>query len=82
MIEAVGHEFLPQYFQTIDRLLKNDGAAVIQAITSPDSRYNSFRTGVDFIQKHIFPGSLLPSVGAMVGAFQKETTLPRHCFFQ
>ncbi|MCO4794860.1 MAG: class I SAM-dependent methyltransferase [Bacteriovoracaceae bacterium] len=78
MIEAVGHEYLPQYFQTIDRLLKNDGVAVIQAITSPDSRYDSFRTGVDFIQKHIFPGSLLPSVGAMVGAFQKETTLQLH----
>jgi cyclopropane-fatty-acyl-phospholipid synthase len=74
MIEAVGHEFLPKYFQTIDRLLKNDGVAVVQAITSPDSRYDLFRTGVDFIQKHIFPGSLLPSVASMTEACRKSKT--------
>ena len=65
MIEAVGDEFLPEYFESIDRLLKDDGVATIQAITSPDARYDSFRDGVDFIQKHIFPGSLLPSVRKM-----------------
>ena len=68
MIEAVGHEFLGTYFESINRLLKKNGVAVIQAITSPDSRYNEFRKGVDFIQKHIFPGSLLPSVRAMTNA--------------
>lgn len=78
MIEAVGHEYLPQYFATIDRLLKKEGVAVIQAITSPDSRYDSFRKSVDFIQKHIFPGSLLPSVGAMTEACKKGTTLQLH----
>ncbi len=71
MIEAVGHEYLPTYFETIDRVLKRDGVAVIQAITSPDSRYDSFRKSVDFIQKHIFPGSLLPSVRAMNEACRK-----------
>ncbi|MFZ9001872.1 MAG: class I SAM-dependent methyltransferase [Bacteriovoracaceae bacterium] len=71
MIEAVGHEFLPKYFQKIDSLLCNDGVAVIQAITSPDSRYDFFRKGVDFIQKHIFPGSLLPSIRAMTKACAK-----------
>lgn len=74
MIEAVGHEFLPEYFQTIHNKLTDNGVAVIQAITSPDSRYDQFRKGVDFIQKHIFPGSLLPSVSAMVNAC-RETTL-------
>ena len=74
MIEAVGHEFLPKYFQTIDRLLKNNGVAVIQAITSPDSRYHLFRSGVDFIQKHIFPGSLLPSVNSISEACRKGKT--------
>ena len=73
MIEAVGHDYLPEYFETIDRLLRPEGVAVIQAITSPDSRYDSFRSGVDFIQKHIFPGSLLPSVRAMVNACDKTT---------
>jgi cyclopropane-fatty-acyl-phospholipid synthase len=71
MIEAVGHDYLPKYFQKIDHLLKKDGVAVIQAITSPDSRYDSFRQGVDFIQKHIFPGSLLPSIRAMTKACTK-----------
>lgn len=68
MIEAVGHTYLPMYFEKIDTLLKQDGVAVIQAITSPDSRYDSFRKGVDFIQKHIFPGTLLPSIRAMTNA--------------
>lgn len=71
MIEAVGDEFLPEYFQTIDRLLKPTGVATIQAITAPDSRYESFKNGVDFIQKHIFPGSLLPSTTAMTNACKK-----------
>lgn len=77
MIEAVGHDFLPEYFETIHKKLEDNGVAVIQAITSPDSRYDEFRKGVDFIQKHIFPGSLLPSVNAMVNAC-KETTLQLH----
>lgn len=75
MIEAVGDQYLPQYFQTIDRLLKPQGVAVVQAITSPDCRFEEFKKGVDFIQKHIFPGSLCPSVGAMVGACQEKTNL-------
>jgi cyclopropane-fatty-acyl-phospholipid synthase len=75
MIEAVGHEFLPEYFKTIDKLLKKDGVAVVQAITSPDSRYDQFRKGVDFIQKHIFPGTLLPSINSMTMACVKETEL-------
>jgi len=65
MIEAVGHKFLPVYFKKIHELLKPDGIFALQAITCPDSRYDSLRKGVDWIQKHIFPGSLLPSVGAM-----------------
>lgn len=68
MIEAVGDEFLDEYFSVISRLMAKDGVVVIQAITSPDSRYDSFKNSVDFIQKHIFPGSLLPSVSRMVGA--------------
>jgi cyclopropane-fatty-acyl-phospholipid synthase len=75
MIEAVGDEYLPEYFQSIHRLMAKNGVAVIQAITSPDSRYESFKNGVDFIQKHIFPGTLLPSVNAMVSACQKKTDL-------
>ncbi len=71
MIEAVGHEYLPVYFGKLQSLLTKEGLLVIQAITSPDSRYDEFRKGVDWIQKHIFPGSLLPSVAAMTEAVKK-----------
>ena len=65
MLEAVGHEFLKPYFKKCHELLKPQGLLSVQVITSPDSRYDEFRKGVDFIQKHIFPGSLLPSIGEM-----------------
>jgi cyclopropane-fatty-acyl-phospholipid synthase len=65
MLEAVGHKFLDTYFKKCHDLLKKRGLLAIQVITSPDSRYDSLRNGVDWIQKHIFPGSLLPSVGAI-----------------
>ena len=62
MLEAVGHRYLPDYAATCDRLLKRDGLLALQFITIPDARYDELRRGVDFIQKHIFPGSLLLSV--------------------
>lgn len=62
MLEAVGHQFMPQYFSKCNELLKENGLLALQVITSPDARYDQMRKGVDFIQKHIFPGSLLPSV--------------------
>ncbi|MBI2270413.1 MAG: class I SAM-dependent methyltransferase [Bacteroidetes bacterium] len=65
MLEAVGHNFLDVYFKKCHELLKKDGLLALQVITCPDSRYESLRKGVDWIQKHIFPGSLLPSVAAI-----------------
>ncbi|MBS1638207.1 MAG: class I SAM-dependent methyltransferase [Bacteroidetes bacterium] len=65
MIEAVGAEYYNDYFRKCHELLNKQGILAIQAITCPDSRFESLRTGVDWIQKHIFPGSLLPSVAAM-----------------
>ncbi len=62
MMEALGHRYLPAFCATLDRVLKPDGLLALQFITCPDSRYDQFRTGVDFIQKHIFPGSLLLSL--------------------
>jgi cyclopropane-fatty-acyl-phospholipid synthase len=75
MIEAVGHEFLPSYFSQCSKLLKPKGIFAIQAITSPDSRYTQFKNGVDWIQKHIFPGSLLPSIGEMTKVINKVSDL-------
>ena len=61
MIEAVGEEFWPQYFtQLRDRLLPG-GLAGIQAITIQDKFFNTYRREVDFIQRYVFPGGMLPS---------------------
>jgi cyclopropane-fatty-acyl-phospholipid synthase len=75
MLEAVGHEFLEGYFKKCNDLLKKDGILAIQVIICPDSRYDSLRNGVDWIQKHIFPGSLLPSVGAINQAVNRTSEL-------
>ena len=65
MIEAIGFDLFNSYFSRIESLMKPNGTAVIQAITYPDENYETYRKGCDFIQKFIFPGSLLPSVSAM-----------------
>ncbi len=75
MLEAVGHKFLDVYFKKCNQLLKKDGILAIQVITCPDSRYDSLRSGVDWIQKHIFPGSLLPSVSAINTAINNTGNL-------
>ncbi|TDQ08776.1 SAM-dependent methyltransferase [Pedobacter metabolipauper] len=62
MLEAVGHNYYKTYFSKCNEVLADHGILALQVITSPDSRYDSLRKGVDWIQKHIFPGSLLPSV--------------------
>lgn len=75
MLEAVGESFLDTYFKKIEDVLNPDGLVAIQVITSPDSRYNDFKKGVDWIQKHIFPGSLLPSIARIHQATAKFTKL-------
>ena len=75
MLEAVGAAFLDVYFRQVDNLLKKNGIIAIQVITCPDSRYDCLRKGVDWIQKHIFPGSLLPSVGAINNAINRTSDL-------
>ena len=62
MMEALGHRYLPEFAAVIDRVLKPEGLVAFQFITCPDARYDRLRHGVDFIQKHIFPGSLLLSL--------------------
>ncbi len=62
MIEAVGHEFLPTYFRSLQNMLKPDGLVLIQAITIPEQRYDYALRNVDFIKRYIFPGGFLPSV--------------------
>ena len=75
MLEAVGHNYLAAYFAKCAQVLKPNGILAFQVITSPDSRYDSLRNGVDWIQKHIFPGSLLPSVAAINKAINTTSDL-------
>jgi cyclopropane-fatty-acyl-phospholipid synthase len=75
MLEAVGHAYFNVFFRQIDRLLKPNGIAVIQTITIPDQRYNAYRKSHDWIQKHIFPGGLLPSLTIMTQIMTRHTRL-------
>lgn len=75
MLEAVGAEYYQAYFKKCSELLKKDGIFALQVITCPDSRFESLKNGVDWIQKHIFPGSLLPSVGAINQAVNSTSDL-------
>jgi cyclopropane-fatty-acyl-phospholipid synthase len=60
MIEAVGREYWPTYFQSIHRLLKQGGKACIQSIVIDDSLFKRYISSTDFIQQYIFPGGCLP----------------------
>jgi len=75
MLEAVGDKYLPTYFKKCNELLKPDGALGIQIITVPDCRYEGLKQGVDFIQRHIFPGSLLLSTGRIAQVMKKTGEL-------
>jgi cyclopropane-fatty-acyl-phospholipid synthase len=75
MIEAVGHQFMKQYFAQCSRLLKDDGRMLIQAITITDRYYQQALREVDFIKRYIFPGGFLPSVTEMANAITGITDL-------
>lgn len=62
MIEAVGHEFLSDFFQVCSRVLRPGGKMALQGIVIPHERYDQYRRGCDWLQKHIFPGGHLPSL--------------------
>ena len=65
MLEAVGLAYLPSYFRTVARRLRGGGRAVIQTITMPDERVAAYRRGVDWMQTYVFPGTEIPSLGAI-----------------
>jgi cyclopropane-fatty-acyl-phospholipid synthase len=75
MIEAVGEEYWPVYFWTIDRLLAPGGFAGIQAITMPHERMVATRRNYTWIHKYIFPGGLIPSMEAMSAHIASNTRL-------
>lgn len=75
MIEAVGAEYLEVYFAKLGKLLKPDGVALLQAITIEDHRYAQAQASVDFIKRHVFPGSFIPSISAMLAAKTRVSDL-------
>ena len=68
MIEAVGAKFYPTFFEACQNLLKPNGTMALQAITIVDQHFERARKSVDFIQRHVFPGSCIPSVNALLTA--------------
>ncbi|MEC8376199.1 MAG: cyclopropane-fatty-acyl-phospholipid synthase family protein [Pseudomonadota bacterium] len=75
MIEAVGKQFLGNFFEKCASLLKDDGLMLLQSITIDDRRYDSYSNSVDFIQKYIFPGGFLPSQYQLNAHLKKHTNM-------
>ena len=73
MIEAVGDKYFDTYFQTCCNLLKPDGMMLLQAITIADQKLRAYRRSVDFIQRYVFPGGLLPSVEAICRSLARSS---------
>lgn len=65
MLEAVGKDYWPTYFATLRDRLRPGGVAVLQVITMAEHRYADYERSADFIQRHIFPGGMLPSDGVV-----------------
>ena len=78
MMEALGDRYLETYFAKIHSLLKPYGLVGVQYITVPNSRHTELKRGVDWIQKHIFPGSLLLSIGRVNQALNRTGDLSLH----
>ena len=75
MIEAVGAPYLDTYFAKCASLLRDSGAMLLQAITIQDQDYRAQLRTVNFIQRYVFPGSFIPSVGAIAESLRRVTDL-------
>ena len=75
MIEAIGHQYFSTFFEVCSRLLKENGKAIIQAITLADQQFDRAKHEVDFIKRFIFPGCCIPSVTALVQAASSASDL-------
>ena len=75
MIEAVGHQYLGEFFAKCSSLLKPEGLMVLQAITIADQRYDDYYNSTDFIKRYIFPGGCLPSINRISEQVVAKTDL-------
>lgn len=72
MFEAVGRKYWNIYFKTLNQALKKNGKACFQIITINDDEYLNYINQVDFIQKYIFPGGVLPSKNILYKLFKEN----------
>lgn len=75
MIEAVGHRYFDEFFRQCGSLLRPEGSLVLQAIIMPEQGYAQYLQSVDFIQRYVFPGGCLPSLGGMLASAGRATDL-------
>ncbi len=75
MIEAVGVRYYPAYFGSCSKLLKDDGAMLLQAIVVDDRHFDHDAKHIDFIKQYIFPGGVLPSISVIAGTVGAVTDL-------
>lgn len=78
MMEAIGDRYLETYCAKLHALLKPGGLVGVQYITVPDCRHPQLKRGIDWVQKHIFPGSLLLSVSRVCAAMNRSSDLFLH----
>ena len=76
MLEAVGEQYWPLYFAKLRQRLTAGGKAVLQVITIAEDRFDDYRKGVDFIQRYIFPGGLLPTKELILGHATRAGLMP------
>jgi cyclopropane-fatty-acyl-phospholipid synthase len=75
MVEAIGAPNLDRYFSQLGALLRPDGLALVQAITIEDHRYAQALKSVDYIKRHVFPGSFIPSINALLASKTRASDL-------
>ncbi|KAL5195677.1 Tuberculostearic acid methyltransferase UfaA1 [Glycine soja] len=75
MIEAVGHEYMEEFFGCCESVLADNGLLVLQFISIPDERYDEYRRSSDFIKEYIFPGGCLPSLSRITSAMAATSRL-------
>ncbi len=75
MIEAIGERQFPEFFASLDRFLEPGGIACVQSILVPDERYPRYRRSPDWIERHVFPGCLIPSLSALTASMARASRL-------
>ena len=78
MLEAVGEARWPDYFRTLYQRLKPGAAAVVQVITIAEERFDHYRNNTDFIQRHVFPGGMLPTPSRLDSHAREAGLQPDH----